>query len=88
MLAFLLMLTMQAPMRADPLSARIYQFCGSKPVCVSKQRQGVRQFLDIMTRRHVPRARVQQCLAKSTKKKVTDWDKAAACMRRITGGKG
>ena len=88
MLAFLLLLMAQSPLRADPLSLRIYQFCNSKPACVSKQRQGVRQFLDIMTHKYVPRARVQQCLDKSTKKKITDWDKAAACMRRVTGGKG
>ena len=88
MLAFLLIMMVQSPMRADPLSQRIYQFCNSKPACVAKQRQGVRQFLDIMTRKYVPRPKVQACLDKSTRKKVTDWDKAAACMRRVTGGKG
>jgi hypothetical protein len=87
-LAFLLMMMVQAPMRADPLTLRIYEFCNSRPNCVAKQRQGVRQFLDVMTRQYVHRAKVQGCLNKSTKKKVTDWDKAAACMRRATGRKG
>ncbi|HLL60044.1 MAG TPA: hypothetical protein VK391_09180 [Allosphingosinicella sp.] len=88
MLAFLLMLMVQSPMRADPLTLRIYEFCKSKPNCVAKQRQGVRQFLDIMTRQYVPRPKVEACLDKSTKKKVTDWEKASACMRRMTGRKG
>jgi hypothetical protein len=81
-LAFLLMMMVQAPMRADPLTLRIYEFCNSKPNCVAKQRQGVRQFLDIMTRQYVHRPRFSMP-GQVHEKKVTDWDKAAACIRGL-----
>jgi hypothetical protein len=50
--------------------------------CVAKQRQGVRQFLDIMTRQYVPRPKVQACLDKVDEEEGHGLGKASACMRR------
>lgn len=75
-----LILLMQAQ-TIDPLSQRMVIFCKGKAACVAKQREGVRTFLDILTRQRPAQASVQKCLARSSKKRVTDWDKAASCLR-------
>ena len=78
LLPFLLALQAQA---MDPLSQRMVIFCKGNAACVAKQKQGVRDFLEILTRQRPPQASVQKCLARSSKKKVTDWAKAASCLR-------
>jgi hypothetical protein len=56
-------------------------FCKGKPACVARQKQGVREFLDVLTRQRPAQTSVQRCLARSSKKKITDWPKAAGCLR-------
>jgi hypothetical protein len=56
-------------------------FCKGNAACVAKQKQGVRDFLDILTRQRPPQPSVQKCLTRSSKKRVTDWAKAASCLR-------
>jgi hypothetical protein len=81
MLAFApLLLALQAQ-NIDPLSQRMAVFCKGDAACVAKQKQGVREFLDILTRQRPPQASVQKCLSRSSKKRVTDWSKAASCLR-------
>jgi hypothetical protein len=75
---FLLLLQTQ---NIDPLSQRMVIFCKGKPACVEKQREGVRTFLDILTRQRPPQASVQKCLTRSSKNRLTDWEKAATCLR-------
>ena len=79
MLALLLFLVQTQ--NIDPLSQRMVIFCKGNAACVARQKEGVREFLDILTRQRPPQASVQKCLARSSKKKVTDWSKAAACLR-------
>ena len=74
----------QAAAPVDPLSQRMAAFCRSKPACIAKQKQGVRDFLDIITRQRPPQVTVQRCLARTTKKRTTDWAKAARCLRSAT----
>jgi hypothetical protein len=82
MLAFLpFLLLAQAYQPMDPLSQRMVIFCKGNPACVAKQKQGVREFLDILTRQRPGQAHVQRCLARSSKKKITDWSKGATCLR-------
>jgi hypothetical protein len=88
MLALLpLLLALQAQ-NIDPLSQRMAIFCKGNAACVAKQKQGVREFLDILTREKPPQASVQKCLARSSKKKVTDWSKAASCLRSAAKSSG
>ena len=74
----------QAAVPVDPLSQRMAVFCRSKPACMAKQKQGVRDFLDIITRQRPPQATVQRCLARTTKARTTNWAKAASCLRAAT----
>lgn len=83
MLAPVLFLLVQAAQPLDPLSQRMVQFCRSKPACVEKQRQGVRDFLNILTRQRPARANVDRCLKRTTRNRTTDWAKAAACLRGV-----
>jgi hypothetical protein len=82
-----LLLALQAQ-NIDPLSQRMAIFCKGNAACVAKQKQGVREFLDILTREKPPQASVQKCLARSSKKKVTDWSKAASCLRSAAKSSG
>ena len=77
-LPFLLLLQAQ---NIDPLSQRMVIFCKGNAACVAKQKQSVREFLDILTRQRPAQASVQKCLTRSSKKRVTDWAKAASCLR-------
>ncbi len=65
----------------DPLSQRMVEFCRSKPACIQKQRQGVREFLDIITRERPARSAVQGCLTRVSRKRATDWPRAVRCLR-------
>jgi hypothetical protein len=86
MLALLpLLLALQAQ-NIDPLSQRMVIFCKGNAACFGKQKQGVREFLDILTRQRPPQASVQKCLTRSSKKRVTDWSKAASCIRGASKG--
>jgi hypothetical protein len=78
LLPFLLLLQTQ---NIDPLSQRMVILCKGNAACVARQKQSVREFLDILTRQRPAQAGVQKCLARSSKKRVTDWDKAASCLR-------
>ena len=80
-------LTTQAAAPLDPLSQRMVEFCRSKPACIAKQKQGVRDFLDIITSQRPPQIIVQHCLARTTKARTTDWAKAARCLGRATRAK-
>ena len=84
MLALAPLLLLIQAQTIDPLSQRMVIFCKGKAACVAKQREGVRTFLDILTRQRPPQANVQKCLTRSSKKRVTDWDKAASCLRGAT----
>lgn len=68
---------------ADPVTSRTSQFCKQRQSCIVKQRAGVQQFLKEITLSPRPsQARVQWCLNRSTdKKNLTDWAKAARCIR-------
>ena len=68
---------------ADPVTARTSQFCKQQKSCVVKQRAGVQQFLREITLNPRPsQARVQWCLNRATdKRSLTDWAKAARCIR-------
>ena len=79
--SLVLFLLAQAAQPLDPLSQRMVQFCRSKPACVDKQRQGVRDFLNVLTRHRPAQPRVDQCLKRSTRNRNTDWAKAASCLR-------
>lgn len=81
MLALLPFLLLVQAQTIDPLSQRMAVFCKGNAACVAKQKQGVRDFLDILTRQRPPQAGVQKCLTRSSKKRVTDWAKAASCLR-------
>jgi hypothetical protein len=81
MLALIPLLLALQSQTIDPLSQRMGIFCKGNAACVAKQKQGVRDFLEILTRQRPPQASVQKCLARSSKKKVTDWAKAASCLR-------
>ena len=83
--SLVLFIAAQAAQPLDPLSQRMVQFCRSKPACVEKQRQGVRDFLNILTRQRPPQAKVDQCLKRSTRNRNTDWAKAAECLRAAGG---
>ena len=85
MLALLALMLAQAAQPLDPLSQRMVQFCRSKPACVEKQRQGVREFLNILTRQRPAQPRVDQCLKRSTRNRNTDWAKAASCLKAAAG---
>jgi hypothetical protein len=80
MLALLPFLLLAQAQNIDPLSQRMAVFCKGNAACFAKQKQGVREFLDILTRQRPPQASVQKCLARSSKKRVTDWSKAASCL--------
>ena len=81
MLALASLLLLMQTQTIDQLSQRMVIFCKGQRACVAKQREGVRTFLDILTRQRPAQASVQKCLTRSSKKRVTDWDKAASCLR-------
>ena len=87
MLSVLVLFLVQQPARIDPLTQRMQQLCKAKPACVARQKEGVRIFLDTMTRGFVPQAQVKACLDRSTRRNLTDWSKAADCVKRRTAGK-
>jgi hypothetical protein len=71
------------PGYVDPMTARMSQFCQGRQKCMRAQRAGVQAFLYEITLAPRPsRARIQWCLARATnKKRLTDWSKAAKCIR-------
>jgi hypothetical protein len=81
MLALVPFLLLVQTQTIDPLSQRMVIFCKGNAACVQKQKLGVREFLEILTRQRPAQPRVQKCLARSSKKRVTDWSKAASCLR-------
>jgi len=70
--------------RIDPVTARMVQFCGGRQGCVSEQRQGIQNLLREITT--VPRPtplRIRWCIERATNsKQLTNWHKAARCIRR------
>ncbi len=78
-LVFLAML--QAQPALDPLSKRMHLLCRGRPQCVAEQREGVKTFLNTLTRFKAPPHETQKCLDRSTKKGLTDWKKAASCLQ-------
>ena len=67
----------------DPVSARVAAYCRGSQDCMMVQRGGIQAFLREITLDPRPsRERVQWCLARATnKKQLTDWTKAARCIR-------
>jgi hypothetical protein len=86
MLALLPFLLLVQSQTIDPLSQRMVIFCKGNAACFNKQKQGVREFLEILTRQRPAQASVQKCLARSSKKRVTDWSKAASCLSGAAKG--
>lgn len=84
-LAALLLQAGQPAQRVDPLHQRMQRFCRSRPACLAKQQRGVRGFLDIITRKRLPRPVIQRCLDKASRRSLTDWSAAEACLRRASG---
>lgn len=70
------------PYVVDPVTKRIYQYCNNKPRCIAAQHKGIKTFLREITRHPRPSpARVQSCTRRATSNNLTDWTKAARCVR-------
>ena len=81
MLSLATALLIAQPVHIDPLSRGMSELCQSKPACMTRQRQGVRQFLDSIVIYRPNQARIQRCLGSAARKRGTDWVKAAGCLR-------
>ena len=82
-----LMLQAQPAPRVDPLYQRMQQYCRSRAACVAKQQASVRAFLDTITRERLPQPVIQRCRDKASKRRLTDWSSAEACLKRSVRSK-
>ena len=70
------------PYVVDPVTKRIYQYCKNKPRCIAEQHRGIKMFLREITRSPGPsQPRVQLCIRRATSRNLTNWSKAARCLR-------
>jgi len=70
------------PYVVDPVTKRIYLFCKNNPRCIAEQHRGIKMFLREITRHPQPNAaRVQSCTRRATSNNLTNWSKAARCVR-------
>jgi hypothetical protein len=66
----------------DPITRRMHAICRSQQTCVSRQREGMRQFLRLVSVNPGATSLSRVCLAKSAKGWLTNWAKAETCLRR------
>jgi hypothetical protein len=71
-----------AALPIDPITRRMHAICRSQHTCVSRQREGMRQFLRLISVNPGAAGVSRVCLAKSAKGWLTNWAKAETCLRR------
>jgi hypothetical protein len=69
----------------DPITRRMHAICRSQQTCVSRQREGMRQFLRMISMDPAVTSLSHVCLAKSAKGWLTNWTKAERCLRQKAG---
>jgi hypothetical protein len=57
-------------------------FCKGDRACVAAQRRGVQAFLIEIRQRKASAAQVQRCSRKATTRGITNWPKAARCLKK------
>ena len=77
----LMMVIAEPAQRLDPISARMTMLCRSKTSCVAKHRRAMRDFYRMLSSGQVSAPNSHACLSRSTKRWLTDWIKAAHCMK-------
>jgi hypothetical protein len=68
----------------DPLTKRIQAICRYENKCITRQREGMRQFFRLSTSAANDARTAQRCLGRSASGWLTDWIKAEKCLRRKT----